>query len=50
MGTPSSFIPHEYPLVGVEEYLDLLHHFSCLLSGVYWLMLHVCGRLTLDCK
>jgi len=34
MDTPSSFIPHEHPLVGVKECLDLLGHFYCLLSCV----------------
>jgi len=31
MDTPSTSIPHEHPLVGGEEYLDL-GHFSNLLS------------------
>jgi len=30
MDTPSSFIPHEHPVVSVEECLDLLGHFSHL--------------------
>jgi len=30
--TPSSFIPHEHLLIGMEVCLDLLGHFSCLLS------------------
>jgi uncharacterized membrane protein len=35
MGTPSSFILHEHLLVGVEEFLDLMGHFSILcLVGV----------------
>jgi len=32
MDTPCSFISPEHPLMGVEECLDLLGHFSCLLS------------------
>jgi len=28
MDTPSSFIPYEHPLVGVEEHFDLLPRFS----------------------
>jgi len=32
MDTPSIFIPHEHPLVDVEECLDLFGHFSSLLS------------------
>jgi len=36
MDTPS--IPHEHLLVGVEECLDSLSHFSCLLSCFYWLV------------
>jgi hypothetical protein len=38
MDTPSSFIAHEHPVVGVEECLDLLGHFSCLLSCLNWLV------------
>jgi len=38
MDTPSSFIPHEHPLVGMEECLDLLGQFSCLLSCFIWLV------------
>jgi len=37
MDTLSSFISHEHPLVGVEKCLDMLGHFSCLLSCFYWL-------------
>jgi hypothetical protein len=38
MDTPSTFIPHELPLVGVEECLDLLDHFSSFLSCLDWLV------------
>jgi len=38
MDTSSTFIPHEHCLVGVEDCLDLLGHFSCLLSCFGWLV------------
>jgi len=31
-------IPHEHPLVGVEEYLELLSYFSLPLSCFTWLV------------
>jgi hypothetical protein len=49
MNTPFSFIPHEQPLVDVEECLDLLRHFSHLLSGLDLLWCSVCLCEGLDC-
>jgi len=37
MDTPSSFIPHEHPMVGMKECLVLLGNFYHLLSCFNWL-------------
>jgi len=48
MDTPSSFVPHEHPLVGVEECLDLLGHFSSPLPCFNWFVLCDCVTVRLQ--
>jgi len=44
MDTPSNFIPHEHPLLDVEECFDLLGNFSGFLVLTCWCSVSVWGN------